>query len=406
VATAPTISGRTAALLVLVGVFSFSALLVLATYASDLRQGRGGADALSNSAIGFSGMVEALRLAREPVTLDREALPRRRASGLMLVMPGPSASLRDVESLGFGGPILVVLPKWSVIGDPNHRGWVRKLNAPGLNLSPFLKTSHGLLSDTSVADGPPAALDLHAQAAPFVPGETLRTGAMDRLQSWTAKGWTSVLTDEAGDTLLARSPDGPIYVLSDPDLMNNHGLADERTFVTAFRIIHVLARGDGPVIFDLRLSGLGRERNALRLLFDPPFLGVTLCLAAAAGLAGWQAFARFGPARRPARAIALGKTALVESSAGLIRLAGREGPMAARYARLTIDTAARAVGAPRDLSGEALTGFLDRLGAHRGAGERLEDLVAEASAATDAGSAKAIAGRLFRWRRAVTGEAH
>jgi hypothetical protein len=396
------ISARLAALVVVVGVVAFSALLVLVTYVSDLRQGRGGPDALSNSAIGFSGIAEALRLDHEPVVLNRAPFVRRRSSGLFVVMPGPSADLRAVEALGFYGPILVVLPKWQVVGDARHRGWVRKVNAAGF--SPTLALRVGLLGQTRLRSGPPVAPELQAPGAPFAAGQILAAGPVDQLQSLAGHDWEPVLTDAAGEVVLARAQGRPIWVLADPDLMNNQGIGDERTFVTALAIIHTLQRGDGPVIFDLRLSGLGRERSALRLLFDPPFLGVTLCLAAAAALAGWQAFARFGPPRRPGRAIALGKTALVDNSAGLIRLAGREARMARRYADLVLIQAARGVGAPRTLSGPALTRFLDRLAVHRGAGERLEDLAVEAAVVRTPQRAAAVAVRLFRWRRAVVGE--
>src|SRR5439155_9784136 len=93
---------------------------------------------------------------------------------------------------------------------------------------------------------------------------------------------------------------------------------------TGFAIVGALKAGDGPVMFDATLNGFARERSILRLLFDPPFLAVTLCLFAAAALAGFQAFVRFGPMRRSGRVFALGKEALADSSAALIRLAARE----------------------------------------------------------------------------------
>jgi hypothetical protein len=418
-AEAGPISPLVAALLAVVGVFAFSALVVLVTYASDLRQNGGGADALSKSAVGYAALVEALKLSGTPVVLNRDSLPPHRSSGLFVVMPGPSADLGAVTALGFEGTTLVVLPKWLVTPDPQHRGWVRKLDLAGTAFRPIIQDRQGLLARTHAAKAGPAAPGLRAVDGPFEVGAVLQTGPVEDLQVFdgsptaSRKGgpakpapshWKPVLVDGAGETVLARQVDKPIYVLAEPDLMNNHGLADERTFATALAIVQGLEHDDGPVIFDLRLSGLGRERSPMRLLFDPPFLGVTLCLAAAAGLAGWQAFARFGPARRAGRAIALGKTALVDNSAGLIRLAGREHRMAARYVEVTTDLAARAVGAPRRLSGEALIAFLDRMAIHRGAAERLDDLALEARLASTAQRAAGVAQRLFRWRRAVTGE--
>ena len=70
---------------------------------------------------------------------------------------------------------------------------------------------------------------------------------------------------------------------------------------------------------------------------DPvcPCLGATLCLAAAALLMALQALTRFGAPRQAGRAIALGKRALADNSAALIRLARREARMAPRYLDLT-----------------------------------------------------------------------
>jgi hypothetical protein len=146
------------------------------------------------------------------------------------------------------------------------------------------------------------------------------------------------------------------------------------------------------------------QRSPLRLMFDPPFLAVTLCFAAALVLAGVQAAFRFGPVRRSQRAFALGKEALTDNSAQLIRLAGREARMAPAYAALTRKAAARAVGAPRELTGDALTDFLDRLGAQRGLADNLASLSHAAGRVESRPGLTALAERLYRWRLEMTRE--
>jgi hypothetical protein len=394
------ISPLTGALMAVVGVFAFSALLVLLTYAPDLRGGDdGGAQALSKSAVGFAGIVEALRLAREPVLVNRAALSPGRHGGLLVVTPTVSTSRQAIEGLSFGGPVLVVLPKWLVLPLPTHRGWVGKagLIDPGMFDRGSIAARAGLRRRGGV--GSPV---LHLATGMFPGGGTLHAGPVDSLQVLTAPGWVPVLVDDAGETILARDPRGPFYVLSDPDLMNTQGVRDVRTLATALAILRALRIGDGAVVFDVRLNGLGRERNLGRLLFDPPFLGVTLCLVAAAALAGLQALVRFGPVRRGGRAIPLGKTALVDNTAALVRLAGREHRLGGRYADLTADLAARAVGAPRGLGGEPLAALLDRLGARRGLGTSLTTLESEARSASSAVRLVAAADQMFRWRVDLT----
>jgi hypothetical protein len=216
-------------------------------------------------------------------------------------------------------------------------------------------------------------------------------------------GWTPVLTDERGATILAQARGRQIYVLSDPDLLNNQGMRDLATFAGGVSLVNRL-RDDEPIIFDVTLNGLEQQHTALRLLFDPPFLAVTLCLAAAAGLALYQAFCRFGPVRRTGRALALGKEALADNSAALVRLAGREHRMAAPFAALTRELTAKALATPRDLTGEALTTYLDRLGARRSTQDTLSILTLLAATTPDRGRLISLAKRLHHWRAEMTGE--
>ncbi len=395
------LSPLAAALMALVGVFAFSALIVLFAYAPDLRSGDdGAAQPLSRSAIGFAGLVEALRLSGEPVVINRAPLQAGRQSGLLIVTPTPSTDLGAIEALTFDGPVLVVAPKWLTGPDPRRRGWVKKAglidfgDGPGKSLWSRLGLARRREVSRPVLQG---------LGDPYPKGMTLRAGPTASLQTLAAPGWAPVIRDETGRIVMAQAPNKRLFVLADPDLLNTQGVADIDTLATALSLVRGLRSGDGPMIFDVRLNGLGRERSVLRLLFDPPFLAVTLCLSAAAGLAGFQAFCRFGAPRSSGRVIALGKTALVDNTAALIRLAGREPRMGGRYADLTAALAARSVGAPRGLGGDALVAVLDRLSAARRLPETLSELSIEARLALTTPRLGQAALRLYRWRLAMTG---
>ena len=200
-------------------------------------------------------------------------------------------------------------------------------------------------------------------------GTVLASGDIDNLQAMAGpdQGWVSIVVDQYGDTILSGKSDKPIYILSDPDFLNNHGLAQLANARAASALINYLRKNQKPVAFDLTLAGFVRTRSILRLALEPPFLAATLCALVAAGLMGLHAVARFGPALRPARAFALGKLALADNSAALIRQARRQHRMGRGYAALTRTPAARAVGAPRDLDDDQLDGLLDRLGQGQGA---------------------------------------
>ena len=62
------------------------------------------------------------------------------------------------------------------------------------------------------------------------------------------------------------------------------------------------------------------------------------------------------------------------------------------------------MGAPRTLTGEALTAFLDRLAARRGAAESLNLLTIAARTAPDRGRLTDAARKLYRWRTEMTRE--
>ncbi len=398
----PIFKARTAITLVLVGVIAFSAFITLLAYAPDLdRDGRCRPNVYSRCAIGFAGFAALVKQNGAPMVISRTKLPAGRTEGLMVVTPEPDMGA-DVGALAFGGPILVVMPKWEVSNDPNHPTWGLK---QGL-IDPEAMPKKDLLDTVSVErrTGAPARPRLTGAAGSPFDGVTLTPGPIASLQTLKANGWTPVITDETGAVVLAQGPSSRIFLLSDPDLLNTQGLSNLDTFASAVTLLRGLRAADGPVIFDVTLNGYKMERSPLRLMFDPPFLAVTLCFVAAMILAGLQSAFRFGPVRRAQRAFALGKEALTDNSAQLIRLARREPNMAPGYVALTQKAAARAVGAPRELTGDALTRFLDRMAAQRGLADTLSGLSADAGHVAGRGGLTALAQRLYRWRLEMTRE--
>jgi hypothetical protein len=391
----------TVLLLVLAGVFSFSAYFVLSAYAPDLRGGDdGGANALSRSAVGYAGLVRLLRADGVQVEISRDGPAKRDPSwGLLVLTPDENTSNADLMALARArGNTLIVLPKWQVLPDPNNTGWVQ---SAGLIDPDALKTLLGDDLAAKITRRSSSAQVQLAGASGQVAG-TFSTGAIDRLQSIAARGATSVLTASAGETLLARIDAGDIAILSDPDLFNTHGLADGRTAASAVGLIQALRTGDAPVVFDVSLNGYKHSPSLLKLAFAPPFLGATLCLAGAALLMALHAAYRFGAPERTTRALALGKRALAETSAGLIRMANREPHMAGGYLDLSRNAVIKALGATRISPGE-LDAYVDRLGERIGAG-RLSALAAQTGTVKDPVSLVRFAKRLYQWRLEMTRE--
>jgi hypothetical protein len=420
--------------MVLVGVFAFSALLVLQAYAPDLRSSQDGrAHALSKSAVGYAGLVELLKARGDQVLISRGPVHDQGSPGVIVLTPPPDATLPEVQKLAFQSrPALLVLPKWLAAPDPLHPGWVRKFDALPLAEAAApaaVEIPKTLAGRYSVSGQPVIPDDDSADNAPAEPAGALRlerdtgvgplslysddlealtsgasVGPVDRLQTVSGEGWIPIVTDARGRGLVVKRRDWPLYVLSDPDLLNTQGLKRLDTARGAAAVLDGLRSGAGPVVFDVTLAGFKRPRSLLKLAFQPPFLALTLLALTAAALMGWHAAVRFGPAAAPGRAFALGKRALADNSAALIRLAGREPPMAARYAAVERSAAARMAGAPKDLSPEALDALLDRLGETRGADARFSELREAAERVTDRAGLMDVAKRLHRWRTEMTRE--
>lgn len=382
--------------LIAAGIVGFAAMLLLIAYGGNPGSSSDGrTHALSSAATGFKALVtlageyHETRYVRD---IDDEG------DDLLVLTLEPQSEAAQVRRLlqrRRNLPTLLILPKWLTMPHPAGRGWVQAVG-PGAG-----RGAAELFGDDAeirvLAGGP---LPPRAQGerflgdiAPPVPQSPQVIGASDL---------TPLITLPGGDALLAQIGDQPHYVLADPDLLNNHGLRDAERARLALVLIDRLNEGGDSVAFDLTLNGFGSgsgSGSVLRFAFEPPFVVVTLALLAAALLAGLHGAFRFGPTRREERAIAFGKAALVENSAGLIRLANREARLGAAYAEMVRQETARTTAAPHWLQGEALDSYLDRLG--RPGQPRFSELAVRLSDAHDRHGLMAAARSLSLWKKEI-----
>jgi hypothetical protein len=345
-------------LIVAIGILAFAGMLVLGAYAPDLRSGRnGGSHALSNAATGFSGIVQlAGATGRNPLVLRNENLLN--SEDLVVLTPeSGAADMTAALAARAAKPTLVVLPKWDTSPHPSRTGWVRASGLrPVWDPQQVLAPANRLLVERHRIGG--TALRTLPGHAP----RDMRFIAPGPLQTVRGAGLKPVVTDQSGRAVLARLGDGPLFVLSDPDLLSNRAMADRRQAGAALAMLDFLnSPGARSVTFDVTLNGLGQTRSPLRLMFDPPFLAATLAIAAALLLAGLQAISRFGAPRRPERAIAFGKAALIDNAAALVRQARREAGLGGRYAEMIREKAVTVFGVPARLRDNQITEYLDKL---------------------------------------------
>jgi len=303
--------------------------------------------------------------------------------GLLVLTPPQWTEGAELEKIlttrRSNGPTLIILPKWLAAPVPigiggAKRGWVQLAGVQ----SPSWK---GFLDDVGVtiAPSPGKAAQWHGGgiAGKLPDAQRVQSGGGERL-------FPLVRAGENGRVLAAYLDDGdsypelaemqpgsltqasesadvfPVVLVFEPDLLDNYGLADEANARLAEKLVRALDDGSGAVNFDLTLNGHARSKNLLTLAFTPPFLAATLCLLIAALAAGWRAFLRFGPARRPTREIAFGKGALVANTAGLIRRTRRRHLIAAPYAVAARERLARLLALPRMPDAAATDAAIDR----------------------------------------------
>ena len=142
----------------------------------------------------------------------------------------------------------------------------------------------------------------------------------------------------------------PLYLLSDPDLLNNHGLALADNAAVAGWLFRALTPGaadggaEAPRIYidteaenmvdyysyDDQRQDYDRSGDDFARFFAPPLAGLWAVLAILLGLALWRGARRFGPAQADAADTPeQSKLAAIATNARLLRIAGHDARMGA-----------------------------------------------------------------------------
>ncbi|MDX8452643.1 DUF4350 domain-containing protein [Mesorhizobium sp. VK9D] len=346
-------SGKTLFWGIFASLLAAAGFFLLSTYAPDFRQPEGGATPFSKGGTGYAGIVEWLKLTNgqaPPMARGEKDLASPLASTFLLVVtiaPGSDpAALDRLVKLRSGKDTLFVLPKWQTMPLLGREGWETKIERlPNSVVNDWL----GRLAKAKLGEGEPTVDKIDVQGR--------KIAVPDELQ-WVADDDPLVAAGD-GRAILTELDSEPFYILTDPDFLNNAALGDEQKAGAALDMIAMLEPAKGAVMFDLSMHGIGGNYDLAKLLVEPPFLALTLSVLVAAALAFLHGLGRFGPPRAEGRAIAFGKRALVDTTATLLKRAGRLQGLGDRYATLVRQRAGALLGAPHGLQGEALDRWLD-----------------------------------------------
>lgn len=315
-----------------------------------------GNNSFSRSAIGHHGLAEVLRTWGYPVLKSRFQSSQRVGRGDLLVLLEPDLdtqqdSLKGMvdTALSRGAAILLALPKWSGQTHFTHQAWVDRLTAtdqdiPRKLLDTVLPGNQSTITriNSHIATGWHNALapaSAHSSAFPTLNKPQL-------LANSGAAPLQPLLWGDQG-VLLAKVSSKSLYILSDPDLLNNAGLCQNANAA----ILHSLMTRKiqpGAVVIDEVLHGFFQRDTLYGLLFRFPFVLFILPLALFIVMAVWRCLHRFGAPETPPHRLKQGKQGLLDNTARLLVMGGHGKNALVEYLRLNYQLAGHALGVPPD----------------------------------------------------------
>ncbi len=349
------LSWKAGLIVLVIGIFSFSAFIVLSAFAPDLEdKDMAGLHAFSKSALGYNFSVQLLEKTGYQIDIsqDPNLLKDKTGYGILVLTPEGSRDLSEMEDINYdrADPILIVLPKRWGFADRNIRSHQARVGELSLN------SVSRLLQPVDDSFG---MRRVHAAKEVDTAVGRLPVTFNDRTQLITSGPIDTIIGTDEG-TIFGQVTGRNIYVLSDPELMNTHGLAHIDNARLMLMMFEAITENDKsfPITFDTTINGFERSRNLLQLLFKPPLLGATLFAFAASILLGWAAFVRFGrePVSRPE--FATGRASLIASTAGLFEQTAREHLLAKQYADIVDRLTVTELGYPDDLTPQQVQDIL------------------------------------------------
>jgi hypothetical protein len=321
-----------------------------------------GPSTFSRSAIGHAGIADVLGQLAIPVVKSRSNSLEKLSPGSVLVIAEPRRSGQSedaIRTLMQASTILLVLPKWTGQPSDQKTGWLREVDErPALDaqwaLNLFAPRGEVVREKSAV---PWTTNALHITPDVDLPVQLVRG---DRLRPIVG-AMQGMLVGELNDK------DRKIWVLADPDVIANHGLAHEGNAALALALIKALRSGDGSVVFDETVHGfVVRPVSPILLLFRFPFVVATAQGVLAFALLLWATLGRFGAPQTAPPALRAGREGLLQNMAKLVEFTGHQDVMVRRYVEETVRDAAVQLHAPRELSGGGLVAWLQRVGLARG----------------------------------------
>ena len=386
--------------LVGISAIAFFTAIFLSLYQDDVGGGsQAGPNPYSESAIGYRALVNFLQQLDVPVVVSRNQslLDRVSSEGFNVILEPPSSiGFEDLifDYLG-GGPVLLVLPKWETIADHENPRWVREVEPVDVNRV-------AAILNMVVNDG---QIIRPGQAVAWTSSVFSATPAATLPQLMTSSEMTPLVESNEGILLGFHESFGvDFYVLSDPDILNNHGLGEADNALFAAELTDLLRVGEGAVMIDATLHGFTRSTNLWRNLFEVPFLPITMLGLALILAIFWAGSVRFGAPLPTPKVLQPGKQGLIDNTARLLDFGGNFQIILTDYWAASTRRVATGLHAPKSIEGVDLGPWFDRIAEARGLDRRYAHLQAEINTLTSTSNAElrrlfAAAQDIHRWKK-------
>lgn len=351
----------------------------------------------SESAIGhkaFLTMLDELRLDAQADFNPIMAMIEQKGV-IVFLEPNPSEiAPSDLKRRFKGEAAVVVLPKWLAVPNEETPRFIQA--AVWMENKAVQDMARAVVADATIVRS--------GDTTGFTSNSFKIQPLLSRPQLIRSAKLTPLIV-QGTDILLGSVKQGKttVYILSDPDLLNNHGLIKGNNATLAVRILDK-ARNKGAISFDGSVQKIIGAMSLWRQLFLPPLLGLLLLAVASIGLLIWHSAQRLLPATKRDVGLANGKMGLVENSAALFDPLEHRRFLKQRYLESAIADIATVMPSIARLQGNARMQALELLGTNRKASDSigaLQNLV------DIEGVSAAVAGRrIYAWKQEILRGAH
>lgn len=351
------------------------------------------ADSFSSSAIGHRGLVELLQRSGRRVLRSRGQSASKAGSEALLLLLEPSEGEDRIGTmLARADHVLLALPKWAGREHRGRAGWIESAELETLASVQDYWASTG---DGGAVFRPTDEIgNWRVRGLDFTP-------SIDRPQLVRPTLATPAIDTDQGALLveLSSRSGASHWVLSDPDLLSNHGIGHGDNAALVLQLLERIAPDDCAIVVDETLHGHAVAPSVWAEFGRFPLVLILAQSLLALGVLVWAGSIRFRRPEPDDSGLTPGKTLLVQNTAELLLLGSHSVSVLKQYFNLSERRVADACRLQPELTVDQRRERLRRIGTARHVERDIREVAELVAAAGD--SAPGVEQRVLRAARVV-----